>query len=187
MPRIISPCVFTSVNVLHCKIHFKQLKMRNIYCVTICIWCLSWHVEINSYYYHDHVKVYCLQTWFLLLFLGWGATKSISYSGHCNHSRMIDEYGAVGGSRIRSGNRGTRRKPVLVPLLSTSNPTWPDLGLCRWRQPTNRLSTAWNSDDAMLMPVLSSDNCVLTLEVPGLIAAAPRWCIRQLQLLLFHG
>jgi hypothetical protein len=46
--------------------------------------------------------------------------------------RMIDDdYGAVGGMRIGRGNRCTWRIPV---TLSTTNPTWPDLGANPGRQ-----------------------------------------------------
>jgi hypothetical protein len=36
------------------------------------------------------------------------------------------DVGEIGGMMIGKGNRSTWRKPVLVPLLSTINPTWPD-------------------------------------------------------------
>jgi hypothetical protein len=42
---------------------------------------------------------------------GTAATVGLLYQ-----SRMIDDYGAVGGIRIGRGNRSTRRKPAPVPL-----------------------------------------------------------------------
>jgi hypothetical protein len=32
---------------------------------------------------------------------------------------MINEYGAIGGMRIGSGNRSTRKKPASLPLYPT--------------------------------------------------------------------
>jgi hypothetical protein len=55
--------------------------------------------------------------------LGTSATVGLLYQ-----LRMIDnDYGAVGGMRVGSGNRSTRRKPAPVPLRPPQIPhdlTW---------------------------------------------------------------
>jgi hypothetical protein len=52
---------------------------------------------------------------------GWGETESTWYVGHIfgllyQPRVTADERGAVGGMRIGSGNRSTRRKATPVPL-----------------------------------------------------------------------
>jgi hypothetical protein len=42
-------------------------------------------------------------------------TKVLISSLYSVHDTMINEYGAVGGIRIDSGNRSTSRKPIQVP------------------------------------------------------------------------
>jgi hypothetical protein len=39
---------------------------------------------------------------------------------------MINEYGAVGGIIIVRENQNTQKKTCPIPILSTTNPTWPD-------------------------------------------------------------
>jgi hypothetical protein len=48
-----------------------------------------------------------------------------SLIGRLYQPRMTEKYGAFVGMWIGRGKRSTRRKPA---TLSTTNPTWPDLG-----------------------------------------------------------
>jgi hypothetical protein len=82
-----------------------------------------------------------------------------------------DECGAVGGMTIGMENRSTRRKPTPVPSapLSTTNPTWPDLGSNSGRRgaklPTNRLSYGTASHLSITcMPLNFSHSCELFLR-----------------------
>jgi hypothetical protein len=74
--------------------------------------------------------------------------------------RMIgdDDCGEIGGMKIGMGNRSTRRKPALVPLLSTINPTWLDPGLNPGRRSgkpaTSRLSYGAALTQAYVVPTL---------------------------------
>jgi hypothetical protein len=55
----------------------------------------------------------------------WGETESTWYWGILYQPQMIDDdddCGAIGGMRIGSGNRSTRRKPVPVPLCPPQIP-----------------------------------------------------------------
>jgi hypothetical protein len=67
------------------------------------------------------------QQYFFLDFFYWGGTKSTRYCGHFGllyKPQMIDEgdCGAIGGTKIGTVNRSTRRKPAPAPLCPPQIP-----------------------------------------------------------------
>jgi hypothetical protein len=60
-----------------------------------------------------------------------------------------DECGAVGGMRIGRGNWSTQRKPA---TLSTTNPTWPDLGLNPFRRSGKPVTNCLSYGTALCSP-----------------------------------
>jgi hypothetical protein len=81
---------------------------------------------------------------FFFLSLGMSGTEPTiteATTGLLYQPRMMDddECGAVGGMLNRQ-NRSTRRKLSPAAALSTTNPTWSDLGRCGGRQANDRLS-----------------------------------------------
>jgi hypothetical protein len=99
---------------------------------------------------------------FSFLGVGWDWVHLVRRSliGLSYQPRMIDDYEAFGVMRIGRGNRSTRKKTCPSATLSTTNPTWPDLGSNPGRRgvkpATNRLSygTAWT-----LMNLNQIDEC----------------------------
>jgi hypothetical protein len=93
--------------------------------------CIQWrNCSSSQQKYSKHPMV----TIFFYYYYWWGGTKSpgtAATSSLLYKPHMIDEddCGAIGGMKIGRGNRSTWRKPAPAPLLSTTNPTWPDPGM----------------------------------------------------------
>jgi hypothetical protein len=111
---------------------------------------------------------------FFFSFLGWGG-EAVQLARRpltdlLYQPRAIDECGAAGGMRIGRGNRSTRKKTCPSSTLSTTHPTWPDLGSNPSRRcgkpATNRLSygTAYS---LTLLYKLSSHRYVRSPPLPS--------------------